>query len=264
MRNSGLEALLRTLRRQPLTEEEQSGLILHLRELDAEVERLGAIAAAEREDVDWIERPVVRFGLWLSGTLAEREARERAEYDAAVAATLAMGDHARQMRVWLDSRREPGFVSDQKVVAELERLRPSDLAGLPEDGPELRALHQEIVLARDLQAIGRLCKQLGARAGLPHCTRTSLRKGFVRVRARLAAASQYDLVEQLANRPSETQEDRQALYDVRTELGRRAVAARSGAASALRDIVRRHHRPPGGWDAIDRELARLLPGPAQG
>lgn len=252
-------ATLRNLRRHPLTEPEVEGLTAHLAGLETEVERLGEVASRERADVDWVENPFVRLGLWLGGTLEEREARERAEYDAAMAATLATGDAARKLRTWLDALPDARRVDDERVVSDLEALRPEDLDGLVEDGAALRALVARVHQARELQAIGRLCKQLSAQLGLPRRgrARAPIERAFERIRGRLRAADQRDLADRLANSPDEADGDRARLGELRDILGARIRARRTGVATALLDIVREHHHPPGGWEPLD---AALRPG----
>lgn len=249
-------ATLRQLRAYPLTEESLVGLQARLLDLEADMEGLVAVAARERADVDWIENPFVRIGLWLTGRLEEREEREHAEYDAAMAATLERGDDARRLRDWLEALPDRPRVDDARVVSDLEPLKAADLDGLPEDGPALRAIHARIERARELRAIGRLCKQLGAQLGLPKRGRSThaVQQAFDRIRTRLEAVGDTEVRPLLSPCPGDPSNDRERLTLAREEIGATIRLLHAGVSIALLDVIRAHHRPPGGWEPLEIAL----------
>jgi hypothetical protein len=262
VRLAPLRATLRRFRANPFTRPEVEELWATLSRLEEEVEALGAKAAAERVDVEWIEQPLVRVGLWMTGTLAARETKERQEYDEALALTMAKGDAARKLRGWLEALPALPYVTDERVAGDLERVRARDLQSLPSPTPGLEALRERVHLGLDLNALGGLCKQVESRAGLRRTRGSSLKREFGRLRRRLRSAGQLDLAERLEASPSDDPyQDRQQLRELRKILGSRANAHRVGLAAALRDIVRAEPHPT---DGVPRGPSDFLPPASEG
>lgn len=211
-----------------------------LDEMEVEVEQLGAIAQRERNDVDWIELPLVRAYLWATGSLDEREDRERAEADAAMSATMQRGDQAGQLRVWLESLpRDHRRIDDERVAKDLERVAEADLASFPENGPALHSLWERAKRARDLITIAGLAKQIGVRLGAEGQRHRPARHGEIeRLCRKLRAHGRGDLTLALSPLPRSVYLVRQALKDVRQELAKHVKTLRKGLSRDLAEIVR--------------------------
>lgn len=235
-----LAATLRRLRAHPYSRREVHELWAALEAMEAEVEQLGAMALQERADVEWIERPLVRAYLWAMGDLAARDARERSEADAAMAATMQRGDQARQLRAWLESLpRDQRRIDDKRVAADLERLEAADLPAYPEYGPELQALWERAHRARDLIVTAGQAKQISTRLGAEGKRhRPARREELQRLASRLRKQGRGDLTLAFSPVPSSVYLVRQALKNVRKDLARHVKVLRKGLARDLADIVR--------------------------
>lgn len=240
---------MRRLRRSPLTRAEWQTLWARLERQEAEVEQLGERAAKERADVEWVEHPVVRFGLWMTGQLEERERKERGEYDAAVAETLRKGGAAKALRDYLESLdADIPRVTDARVAGDLEGVDHRDLRHLPEAGPALYGLLNRAHLASELHDIAEICEEAVRSFGAKRSKRSAQaqKRALVRIRKRLRRAGQDDLLPRVDGVPSGADyEDRLALHRLAEVLGERARDHRRGLAAGLRDVIQEARRPPG-------------------
>jgi hypothetical protein len=220
-----LNALLRRLRANPLLSHELDALRARVEVLEAEVEALGETAAAERADVERLERPLVRIGLWLTGQLQSTEARERDEYEAVLAETMRHGDRVQRLRETLAGLGEVQCIDDDRVASVLRGVRRRDCP------PDLRDLWVRVDRADELLRIAELCRIEEAQRGSKPTRnwRRARARAVRRIRKRLARL----------DRPSDglDPQESDALRALRHALQAEASALQVGLATALRSRV---------------------------
>lgn len=205
--------------------------------MEAQVEALGAVAQRERADVEQLERPTVRVWLWATGRLAETETRERAEADAAMAATLRAGDQARQLRTWLEALpAEVPRLRDARVAADLRRLQAADLAHFDVAVDALRPLWERAMRAGRLEDLVRLTVRTAKTFSRERGRRKAHQLQYLR--QKLDQAGEHDLTDTVPSEVASTYHVRLGLDALRDALTDRAATVHEGLADALAAVVR--------------------------
>lgn len=139
-----LHAMLTRLQQNPFSSEEVGELHRQLEQLEVRMEQLGARARLEREDIERLEAPWRRAILWLSGSLAIVEDKERREYEQALAEVLAEGERVAQVKARLDALDPRPAFDDDAVRRTLWSVEEQDLEAYGELGEALKALRESV------------------------------------------------------------------------------------------------------------------------